>query len=164
VEFCERLESAEDYTDVIPSGKKDSKSNKKPKHTSGGKGKHGDKWCEYHESNTHNTSECSVIKKLKDSGSKKSTDRKSGNKTWTRKSDDAKAQSKKELNALVKQVTQKVTSKVKKDMKQAAKRKAAEKEEESDENSINLVEQMEDIDKQLKEFNFEEALDTSIEV
>ena len=170
VDFCERLESAEDFQgDSTPkkTNHKDNKShNKKQKHSYKGKAKDGDKWCDYHESNTHNTNECSVLKKLKiktEGGAKGGSGNKTGNKSWTRKSYDAKSDSKKELNAIVKQVSKKVVNKVKKDLNKAAKRKAEHKDEESSDNSVNMMEQMRDIDDQLKEFNFDEA-DKSVDV
>jgi hypothetical protein len=165
VDFCERLESSEDFTGDLAQKNKNSKNGKKPKHGHSKK-QDGEKWCEYHESNTHNTIDCEVLKKLK--AGKQGGDGKkppfNKNKTWNRKSDDAKKEAQKELNALVKKVSQKVTTKVKKDLA-ATKRKGDDKDDDSD-NSVNLLEQMADIDAQLKEFDFgeEEGEVTEIDV
>ena len=157
VEFCERLESAEDYSGDQVQQNKNSKGNKKQKSHSKSKGKDGEKWCDYHEVNTHNTIDCEVLKKLK--ASKQGGDGKkppfNKNKTWTRKSDDAKKEAKKELNALVKKVSQKVTNKVKKDLKAKRKSDDTDKDDDSD-NSLNLMDQMEAIDAELKKFDFSE--------
>jgi hypothetical protein len=166
VDFCERLESSEDFAGDQVQKNKNSKNGKKQKQGHGKKND-GDKWCDYHEVNTHNTIDCEVFKKLK--AAKQGGDGKkppfNKNKTWNRKSDDAKKEAKKELNALVKKVSQKVTTKVKKDLA-ATKRKSDDKDDDSD-NSVNLLErQMADIDAELKEFDFgeEEGEVTEFEV
>ena len=59
VAFCERMEAAEEHqNDPETKGTSSKKPSKKHKSTrnNGGKGK----WCEYHETDSHNTSECEV--------------------------------------------------------------------------------------------------------
>lgn len=164
VNFCERLESTEGSEFKETPSKKDKSSNKKTKYAGKTNGKKDGKWCSFHETNTHDTSECEALKKVKsEGGSKTGGFKKSSNKTWTRKSADAKTVTKKELNALVKKVSQKVATKVKKDLTTAAKRKSEDKSD-SDDNSINMLEgEMKDIDDQLKDFNFDDAAN-SVEI
>ena len=79
--FCERLEAAEDHEglgDTKPASIV--KSNKKSK-TSKNTPRSG-KWCDYHETDTHNTSECKTLKRLK--AQRKNGDKPFGNKTWKR--------------------------------------------------------------------------------
>jgi hypothetical protein len=159
VAFCERMESAEDFT---PDHQKKAKgsapntkySSKKSKYNNtNGKSSKGDgKWCEYHESDTHDTKECTVLRKLKESG-KKNFDKKPSGKNWKGKSDDAKKFTKKELNALVKKTAKKVS----KELNTAAKRKTNDDDDESVK-SVNVLEsEMKEIDEQLKKFDFAAA-------
>jgi hypothetical protein len=131
-------------------------SSKKPKYN-GSKGKsskgNGDKWCEYHESDTHNTSECTVLRKLKDSKKPSSDQKPAAKKDWKSKSNDAKKFTKKELNAIVKKKVQKA----KKELNVANKRKK-ESDDDDSTTSLNMLEsEMKDIDEQLKQFDFDEA-------
>jgi hypothetical protein len=129
VDFCKRLQSAEGFnpkqqkrtsgstTNSKYAQKKTKYSNTKRKPSTGGK------WCEYHETDTHDTSECSVLKKMKESRKNKSSNKKPFNKnnTWTKKSNDVKKLSKKELNALVKKASKKVVKKATKELNTVAK-------------------------------------------
>jgi phenylalanyl-tRNA synthetase alpha subunit len=164
VNFCERLESAEDFDPQATKVQKNSKSNKKSKTYSKEK---GDKWCELHESNTHNTSECSTIKKMKDKSNGKS-DTHSKNKTWKRKSDDAKKFTKKEMNAITETTNKAV--KIALEKCNSKKRKSDSSDDDSDNEStastasINNVERMlEDVDQELKEFDYGKMNNLSIE-
>ena len=116
--------------------------------------------------NTHNTSECDVLKKLKaskgDGGGKPSFK----NKTWKRKSDDASKYSKKELAAIGKAAGKKAIKAAKKRALYAISENGTSEtehdvssdNEESDMESvasINMLERgMADIDQQLKDFDF----------
>jgi len=163
VDFCERLESAEDFNpDTKP--KSTNKSSKKSRSgPQNSKNSGGNKWCDYHESNTHNTSECSVLKKLKESksgsGDGKAKD-KSKNKTWERKSNDAKKFTQKELNTMVKKATKKAVAATKKELNAIAKRKKDDDDDDDSVASIHMLEtKMKDVDAELKKFNFDELED-----
>ena len=168
IAFCERMESAEDFDKNAASSKPTATSNKKSskKHKptrSNHKG--GSKWCDFHEVDTHDTSECETLKKLKAARAAGSSDKKPAfkNKTWKRKSDDAKTYTKKELSAIVQKATKaavkKASTKKKAECNAMAKRKAdSDSESDTDSNcSVNMLDQMEAVDKQLAEFDFSEG-------
>jgi hypothetical protein len=160
VQFCERMESAEDFHDTSNnkqgSNAKNSYKKTKFSNNKGKPSKGGGKWCEFHETDTHDTSECSVLKKMKESsGRSNSSDKKpfNKNKTWTKKSDDAKKFSKKELNALVKKANEKAVKKATKELNAVAKRKRDDDDDLT--SSLHMLEnEMKDVDDQLKNFNF----------
>jgi hypothetical protein len=100
ISFCDRIEASEVNK---PNGSgQPHHSNKKAKTT--GKNDNG-KWCTYHKSKTHDTSECKYLlgkqsgTEFKDSGNKKPVYK---NKSWSRKAEEAKTYSKNEINAIVK--------------------------------------------------------------
>ena len=109
----------------------------------------GDKWCDIHESTTHNTAECVTLRKLKEETKKSGSGHnyKSKNKTWKRKAEDAKTFMKKEVNALLRQATKKAKMEFGSDKKKD--------ESESDDNSVNLMESMKEVDKELADFHFD---------
>jgi hypothetical protein len=154
VDFCERMESAENFTPNNPSKKAGSaSSSKKAKiHKAQGKTSKGDTWCEFHESSSHNTSDCTVLQKLK--ASRKNSDKKpAAKKDWKGKADDAKKFTKKELNAIVKKKVQQA----KKELNAVAKRKKGDDDDESV-SSLNMLEaQMREVDDELAKFNFDDA-------
>ena len=103
VDFCERLESSEDQNGhgkqdnkkgTNPPWKKSSNKNEK---SSSKKPKEGGKWCDFHESDSHNTRDCHTLKKMKES---RQADAKT--KTWKSKAEQAKEKAKKELNTIKK--------------------------------------------------------------
>jgi hypothetical protein len=159
VDFCERMESAENFTPVAMKKQSTASPAKKVKfHKAQGKssGGNGDKWCEYHESSTHNTSECTVLNKLKASKKNNSSDKKpSAKKDWKSKSNDAKKFTTKELNAIVK----KKVKQAKKEVNAVAKRKSDDDDNDSDSvSSLHMLEnRMHDIDEKLKHFDFDKA-------
>jgi hypothetical protein len=154
------MESAEDFHDntnkqgsnLKNSYKKTKFSNNKGKPTKG-----SGKWCEYHETDTHYTSECSVLKKMTERGRNNSSDKKpfNKNKTWTKKSNDAKKFSKKELNVLVKKASKKAVKKATKELNAVAKHKRDNNYDDSMSSLHMLENKMKDVDDQLKNFNFE---------
>jgi hypothetical protein len=158
IQFCKRMESAEDFHDSSNKQGSNSKNSYKKTKFSNNKGKltkGNDKWCEYHETDTHDMSECSVLKKMKESGRNNSSDKKPFNKnqTWTKKSNDAKKFSKKELNALVKKASEKAVKKATKELNAVAKRKRDD--DDNSTSSLHMLEnEMKDVDDQLKNFNF----------
>ena len=99
VEFCERMESSEDFQ---PEQKKSSPAQSKKKHKSSDGGA---KYCEYHGKGNHSTQDCEVIKKMIASAKNNKGERrdkpKFGNKTWRRSADDAKKSATKDLAAVV---------------------------------------------------------------
>jgi hypothetical protein len=172
INFCERMESAEQHDASSKTVKSDYKSTKKSKtskytKTSSRKGE-GNKWCDYHESSTHDTADCATLKKLKAQGDGGGKPAYSKNKTWKRKSDDASKFSKKELSSIAKKAGVKAVKAAKKKQLylMAAKRKMDEssessssaQDEDSDMESVASVhmleESMEEIDRQLADFDF----------
>jgi hypothetical protein len=93
---------------------------------------------------------------MKDGG-KNNSDKKpfNKNKTWTKKSDDAKKFSKKELNAMVKKASKKAVKKATKELNAVAKRKRSNDDDDSTSSLHMLENEMKDVDDQLKNFNFE---------
>jgi hypothetical protein len=164
VDFCERLESAEDFhpTEQKKNSTTSNNNNKKSKSTTTKeKPKDSEKWCEYHESTTHNTAECSVVKRMKAIGDKDASKKKG--KSWDSKSKDAKTYTKKELATIVKKATKKAAEKIKKDLNVASKkkRKGGEDSDEDSVKSVNVME-MKDVDKKLKNFCFDNGSDISV--
>ena len=159
VEFCERMEAADETgksqqdkgaSDESPKKKKKS-NGKYDKYSHQKKKGDGDKWCDYHESDTHSTKDCEVLKKLK--ASKSGTPAK---KQWKSKSEFNKDKAKKELNALKKKA-----KKVRKELNAvSAKRDKRKKETEKDDDdssycSLNALEKsMKDVDEQLNALQF----------
>ena len=160
VAFCERMEAAEEHTNdaetKVSSSKKASSKKHKSTRNNSGRGK----WCEYHETNSHDTSECEVLKKLKASKSDSKPSFK--NKTWKRKSDDAKSFTKKELNAIARKAGAAAIKKAQKKAElNAINKRKSDSDDESgssdDEsvNSVNMVEALNEVDQQLAQFDFD---------
>jgi hypothetical protein len=158
VEFCERMEASDETPadDKGESPKKKSKPSKvkfdKYSHRKKNNGK-GDKWCEYHETDTHTTAECTVLKKLKASKDEGTSTKKQ----WKSKSEYAKEKAKKELNTLKKKVKT-----VKKELNAATKTKrkneSSDDDDDSSYHSINMLEEsMRDVDEQLNALEFSET-------
>lgn len=139
IEFCERIEVAEGINSKPNKNGKasindeDSKSKSKK---DGGKPpakKKASNYCAYHgTNNTHDTKNCKVLKSLREQKEDKDN-AKSGNsknKTWTRKADEAKKKSDKELNALI---TKTVKAQVKETLAAISKKRRSDDESSDDE-------------------------------
>ena len=115
----------------------------------------------WHETNTHNSSECSILLKMKGADGR-SSDKKPQfkNKTWQRKSEEAKGYSKKELAAIAKKAGKEAIRKVTKELNAVAKCTAEEdssdsSNDDSSTHSLNALEKsMKKVDEQLKDFDF----------
>ena len=150
VDFMEQIESAEDFDGHLvetktTNGNGNNKKSSNNKDTSSSKG--SSKYCALHGKGNHSTDECrtvkSEIKKLKSTDSKPSGGGNvrfaSKNKTWSKKAEDYKQKSQKELNAMGK-----VVEKLKKEVNALTKKR---KSEDSDEEELHAVErQLEAID------------------
>ena len=158
LEFCERLEAAEDFQ---PDKKSDNNNNKggrskkQPKIRDNRPHGKGDRSgepnnCMLHGANTHPTSECFKLKKeaarLKEitNDYKKKNDNGSKNKTWSKSANDGKKKSSKEFNSIEKKKSTKFES-----SNSSKKRKS-----DSDSSDDDTVASLNNID--LKGFNYED--------
>ena len=151
VDVMERLESTEDFdndkdTKQVAKGKSNGKSGKKS-HNSNGKQKF---YCMYHGDNTsHNTENCHKMKqeakRLKGESNGNQSYGKSKNKTWSRKAEEAKDASKKDLAVFIRKEAKK---QVKKDLKTISKKR---KSEDSDSDG-----ELHMLDLDLKDFNYDD--------
>ncbi len=169
VAFGERLEAAEDAEnnhDKKPSATNSGKKSSTKKHKSSRSSSSG-KWCHYHETDTHNTDECETLKRLKN---KNSSDSKSRNMSWKRKSDDAKTLTKKDLAAIAKKAGREAVKAAKAECNAINKRKndeeASDASASDDELSVAFLEKMDDemkdIDKRLADVDFSKPEDGEI--
>lgn len=155
IDFCERMENAEDFEPAREGGKTKSHDSKpKSKDSHKGKSSGGGKYCLLHGNNgTHNTDDCLVLKKQAKSLKANDGDRKPAfkNKTWKRDADKSTNSSKKELAAFVRKQARKELYAF------ANKRKASD---DDDEKSLNNVEEGE-VDFSM--FNFKDMDDLKID-
>ena len=139
IDFCERIEVSEGILNKPNQKGKASINDEDTKKSSSTNGKNGKrpakksarKYCAYHGLNdTHDTKGCRVLEELRKQ--KKDKDKKSGskNKTWSRKADEAKKKSDKELNALINKA---VKSKVKETLAAISKKRRSDDEDSDDE-------------------------------
>jgi hypothetical protein len=102
LQFLERIELLEPTT-ISHTNKASSTS----KHKSNTKGKPTGKpkgiWCEYHKTNSHNTSECRSLEYHK----KKESQKGNNNNNWKKKADKNKTYTRKELNTIITKVLKK---------------------------------------------------------
>ena len=165
IAFCERMEASEEHDKGSDAKVSSSKKSKKHKSTRNNPNKGASKWCDFHEVDTHDTADCETLKKLKASRSS-SSDKKPAfkNKTWKRKSDDAKTYTKKELSTIVEKATKaavKKASSKKAECNAVTKRKANDSDSHSEsdsECSLNMMDtKMAEVDRQLADFNFDNS-------
>jgi hypothetical protein len=158
VNFMERIENAEDMvrkgTIVNDNGNNKKKSAKKKTggNNSNRSSNNGDsdntKFCVIHGwNNSHTTEQCRVAKKLKAEGKPIEPQKRSPNKSWSCKSEEAKKTSKEELGALVKEQVAKAMSEAQKSKKRASN---------SDDEECNVLD--------LGAFNYKNMNDVSDEV
>jgi hypothetical protein len=159
IQFCERMESAEDNDHTQESGLTSKNSHKKMRFSNnkGKPSKGNGKWVEYHETDTCNMSKCLVLKKMKEGRRNNSSDKKPFNKnnTWTKKSNDTKKFSNKELNTLVKKASEKAVKKATNELNAMAKHKQSDDNDNSTSSLHMLKNKMKDVNDQMKNFNFE---------
>jgi hypothetical protein len=137
IEFCERMESAEDFEPARDGGKTSSKDNKVPRKDSSSKKSktEGGKYCLLHGNNgSHDTNDCMVLKNQAKALRNNDGDRKPAheNKTWKRDADKSTNSSKKELAAFVRKQARKELYAF------AKKRKASD---DDDDKSVNAMEE-----------------------
>ena len=145
LEFCERMEASEEVFQPTNKNGKASGNNKgsSKKKSSGGQHKSGGQYyCLHHGKNTsHDTNDCQTLKnsskKMKSGDDNKG---KHANKTWSRKAEQSKDKSKKELAALMRKTVRDELNAINKKRK------------ESDEDSVASVNQIDDVD--LSQFNY----------
>ena len=140
VTFLEQIETAEDFEgkqfdSKEKTAKKTAKNgNKKAK---GSKESSGQKYCKVHGQCNHTTEDCRSLK----NGDGKTTPKKFGNKTWSKKANDASKETKKELAAFVKKA---VAKGIQKELASINKKRKSDSDDEFD---------MAAFDAELKEFN-----------
>lgn len=156
VDFMERIEQSEDFDGQrVDNGQKtsaNSSNNKKKKsnHTNS-----GSKTCLIHGTGTHSSNECKVLQALakdskKDGTSGGKAKGKFGNKSWSRKADDAKGAAKKDLAAFIKKAVAKGVQKELNSVDKKKKRSAS-----FDLNAFD--------DNELKDFNYEDMENLKID-
>jgi hypothetical protein len=172
IDFCERMEAAEDFDPARNGGKtttvtkKNGKSSTNNNNTkSNGQG--GTKYCLLHGNNTtHNSDDCHVLKKqaaiLKGDGGGKMPASK--NKTWKRDANKSTSTSKKELAAFVRKQARKELHAF---SKEAKKRKVIEDDTDDDNNSQASLNQMDEESEEgeidISAFNYSKMDDLKID-
>jgi len=107
MKFCERLETAEQIEgkhqgqQKKPASKKDDRAWKKPKTSD------TTKYCHIHGKGSHDSNECKTLKSMAEKSKNGQHSSGSKNKTWSRKADDAKKKTGRDLQSFVKKMVQK---------------------------------------------------------
>jgi hypothetical protein len=158
VQFCERMEEAEDFQPNKGNKKdtKKSKADKKEKSSSA----EGPKHCLLHGDNyTHTTDECHVLKKqARNMRHRDDDDRKPPykNKSWKRDAEQGTSSSKKELAAFVRK-------QARKELNAFAKKRKALSSDDDEEGSVGSLHHLEAGEIDLATFNYSEMDDLKIE-
>ena len=148
VAFMENIEASEEVPDKPKASTKSDKTPKKKKNTSSESKKkffcteHGENW-------THDTKDCRILQKKKDGGGYP-------NKTWNRKSDDAKKEAKKELATLI---AKSVKHSVKKELAAVVKKRKSDDDTDDEKDGFLL----DCLQGKLDGFNYEEMENLSID-
>ncbi len=156
IDFCERLETAEQLTQTVTKKRDHDKKKGNSKSSKKTKSDHdqskGDKYCMLHGWNkTHTTDECNSLKGMLNDKQKSGDFGGKKNKTWSRKAEEAKKKSKKDLHALMQETVRKELHSMM-DKKRKANDDSSEEGEVSDDNqSINVLENVD-----LSEFNYQD--------
>jgi hypothetical protein len=122
VNFLEQIETSEDFDSdkqkqVVPNNNKNKGKPQKQGSNNNNANGNGGKYCMLHGKGNHSTEECrnmqAQAKRMKTNGgeSKSTTGGGSKNKTWSRKSENNKSVTKKEINSLVKKAAKKAAQK-----------------------------------------------------
>ena len=161
IDFMENIES----TEVKPSASTDKssskgkKDNKKSSSSSSSGKKKAPYYCKHHGPNSsHNTEDCLVLKNQKPSGGSSDKKKSYGNKTWSRKAQEANAASKKELAAFV---TKQVKKGVKKQLASTSKKRKSDDSDSDDSDKDCFL--VESLTKNLDGFNYETMENLSID-
>ena len=153
VNFCERFEAAEDSGSKMAASSNAPKAHKKAKHHPKAKPNGDGKWCSYHRTATHDTSECKTLNKLK--ATKQRTPhpaKQPSNERWKRKAEEASRFSKSEINALALQVSAHLGSMQK--QSQASNKRKVKFDDDDSNCSLNMLEkEIRDIDEHLNSLN-----------
>ena len=138
VAFLEQIETAEEFVpdkhqQSNDKGKKTQKFSGNKNNNSGG----GQKYCALHGKGSHTTDECNTIKsqvkKMKSSNYSPGGNKPSGNKTWSKKAEDYKKKSQKDLNTMGK-----VVAKLKKEVNSLSKKRKSD--DSADEAELHAIE------------------------
>ena len=141
MEFLERMESAEVFeakSTRVDKGKENKSSSSKKSKSNSSYDRGGKKHCMLHgDNNTHNTAECL---KLKAEAARLKGDGASKNNTWTKKAQDHKDKTRRDLNAIVQKAIKKG---VRKELSNIESRKRdSDDDESSSDGEINLIESL----------------------
>ena len=161
VDFMERIEDTEDFDadrNTKPAAKKSGHGNKSGKKSTDNKGK-SEYFCLCHGKNSsHNTEDCHKmineakrLKKADGKGDGKSGNGKYGNKTWSRKADEASKAAKQDLASFIRKEIKKG---VKKDLKAISKKRKSD-DSEASEGELNAFD--------LKDFNYQDMENLKID-
>ena len=148
LDFCERIEASEKVNNPVK-GKSNGSSSKKSSSNGSRRSSSNDNgsyYCKHHGKNTsHDTEDCKVLQSnKKHKGGNSSSSGKHANKSWSRKAEHNKDNSKRELAALMKKA-------VRKELHALSKKR---KESDDDDQSVASINAMDDIDIDLSEFDY----------